>query len=162
MCCAVAGFFLLVIIPELGPANVFDQDQHQDCLTDIEVRFLSLFVFATTWQACWWRPFFSACHSIKSRCRKIKNRCRKIKSGCRKTDLLRTRTCFLSLSVFQCYKWFWSCLPLWTATCLHSVSYTTLFFWHPHAENTMQTQDSWLSHYLLLWTPHLEFTPTRP
>ena len=32
--------------------------------------------------------------------------------------------------VFQCYKWFWSCLPLWTAACLHSVSYATLFFWH--------------------------------
>ena len=26
----------------------------------------------------------------------------------------------------------------------------------------LQTQDSWLSHLLLLWTPHLEFTPTRP
>ena len=39
------------------------------------------------------------------------------------------------LYVFQCYKHFWSCLALWTATCLHSVSYTTLFFWHPHAEN---------------------------
>ena len=59
--------------------------------------------------------------------------------------------------------WFWSYLPLWTAACLHSVSYTTLFFWHPHAGNpTIQTQDSWLSHLLLLWTPHLEFTPTRP
>ena len=65
--------------------------------------------------------------------------------------------------VFQCYKWFWSCLPLWTAACLHSISYTTLFFWHPHAGNpTMQTQDSWLPHLLLLWTPHLEFTPARP
>ena len=33
----------------------------------------------------------------------------------------------------------------------------------PHAGNpTIQTQDSWLSHFLLLWTPHLEFTPTRP
>ena len=52
---------------------------------------------------------------------------------------------------------------LWTATGLHSVSYTTLFFWHPHAENpTIQTRDSWLSHFILLWTPHLEFTPTRP
>ena len=62
--------------------------------------------------------------------------------------------------MFQCYKWFWSCLPLWTATCLHSISYTTLFFWHPHAENpTTQTQDSRLSHLLLLWTPHLH--PTR-
>ena len=48
-------------------------------------------------------------------------------------------------------------------TCLHSVSYTALFFWHPHAGNpTIQTQDSWLSYLLLLWTPHLEFTPTRP
>ena len=61
--------------------------------------------------------------------------------------------------MFQCYKQFWSCLPLWTATCLHSVSYTTLFFWHTHAENpTIQTQDSWFSHRLLLWTPHLENT----
>ena len=59
--------------------------------------------------------------------------------------------------MFQCYKRFWSRLPLWTATCLHSVSYTTLFFWHTNAENlTIQTQDSWLSHFLLLWTPHLE------
>ena len=67
------------------------------------------------------------------------------------------------LYVFQCYKWYWSCLPLWTATCLHSVSCTTLFCWHPHAENpAIQTEDSWLSHFLLLWTPHLEFTPTRP
>ena len=32
---------------------------------------------------------------------------------------------------FQCYKWFWSCVPLWTAACLHSVSYATLFFWKP-------------------------------
>ena len=55
--------------------------------------------------------------------------------------------------MFQCYKWFWSCLPLWTAACLHSVSYTTLFFWHPHAGNpAMQMQDTWLSHLLLLWT----------
>ena len=52
-----------------------------------------------------------------------------------------------SLVVFQCNKWFLSCLPLWTAACLHSVSCTTL---------------SWLPHLLLLWTPHLEFTPTRP
>ena len=67
------------------------------------------------------------------------------------------------LYVSQCYKWFWSCLSLWTAACLHSISYTTLFFWHPHAGNpTIQTQDSWLPHLLLLWTPHLEFTPTRP
>ena len=52
---------------------------------------------------------------------------------------------------------------LWTAACLHSVSYATLFFWDPHAGNpSIQTQDSWLSHLLLLWTPHLEFTPTRP
>ena len=66
------------------------------------------------------------------------------------------------LYVFQCYKWFWSCLLLWTAACLHSVPYTT-FSWHPHTGNpTIQTQDSWLSHLLLLWTPHLEFTPTRP
>ena len=40
------------------------------------------------------------------------------------------------------------------AVCLHSVSYTTFFFQHPHAGNPkIQTQDSWLSHLLLLWTP---------
>ena len=32
-----------------------------------------------------------------------------------------------------------------------------------HAGNQIiQMQDSWLSHLLLLWAPHLEFTPTRP
>ena len=42
----------------------------------------------------------------------------------------------------KCYQWFWSCLPFWTATCLHSVSYTTLFFWHLHAKKpAIQTQD---------------------
>ena len=46
---------------------------------------------------------------------------------------------------------------------VYTVSYTTLFFWHPHAENpTIQMQDSWLLHFLLLWTPHWEFTSTRP
>ena len=62
------------------------------------------------------------------------------------------------LMLFECFQWFWSCLPFSTATCLHSVSYTTLFFWHP----AIQTQESWLSCFLLLWTPHFEFTPTRP
>ena len=65
------------------------------------------------------------------------------------------------LYVFQCYKLFWSCLPFWTATCLHSVLYTTLFFRHRHAENpAIQTQESWLSCFFLPWTPHLEFTST--
>ena len=72
------------------------------------------------------------------------------------------RTYWSCVSMFQCYKWFWSRLPLWTATCLHSVSYITLFFWHQHAENpAIQMQDSWLLPFLLLWTPPLEFTPTR-
>ena len=32
-----------------------------------------------------------------------------------------------------------------------------------HTNNpTIQTQDSWLSHLLLLWTTHLEFTSTIP
>ena len=58
---------------------------------------------------------------------------------------------------FRAINFFWSCLPLWT------VPYTTLFFWQLHAENpTIQMQDSWLLHLLLLWTPHFEFTPTRP
>ena len=83
-----------------------------------------------------------------------------LKKGCRKANSWSRQD---RLYVFQCYKWFWSCLPLWTTACLHSISYTTLFFWHPHAGNpTIQTQDSLLPHFLLLWTPHLEFTPTRP
>ena len=46
---------------------------------------------------------------------------------------------------------------------VYTVSYTTLFFWHLHTENpTIQTPDSWLLHFLLLWTPHWEFTSTRP
>ena len=50
---------------------------------------------------------------------------------------------------------FWSCLPLWTATCLHSVSYTTICFWHPHAENpAIQTQDS------TAFAPSLALDPT--
>ena len=57
------------------------------------------------------------------------------------------------LYVFQCYKWFWSCLPLWTAACLHSISYTTLFFWHLHAGNPIQTQDSWLLYFC--FGPHI-------
>ena len=33
---------------------------------------------------------------------------------------------------------------------------------YPLAENpAIQTQNSWLSHLFSLWTPHLEFTPTR-
>ena len=48
----------------------------------------------------------------------------------------------LSITSLVCVS-IWSCLPLWTAACLHSVSYTTPFFWHPHAGNpTIQTQDS--------------------
>ena len=53
--------------------------------------------------------------------------------------------------------------PAYLSELLHVYNpYTTLFFWHPHAGNpTIQTQGSWLSHLLLLWTPYLEFTPTR-
>ena len=82
---------------------------------------------------------------------------------CYLCQVYRPAVVHLRHTVFQCYNWFWSCLPLWTAACLHSISYTTLFFWHLHAGNpTVQTQDSWLPHLLLLWTPHLEFSPTRP
>ena len=66
------------------------------------------------------------------------------------------------MHVLPCYKWFWSYLPLWTPTYLHSILHALLSFRLPHAQNpTIQTQDSWLSHFLLLWTPHLEFTSTR-
>ena len=67
--------------------------------------------------------------------------------------------CSLTVSVhfssaqdgYVCYL----CLPqLLAATCLHSVSYITRFFWHPLAESpAIQTQDSWLSHFPLLWIP---------
>ena len=54
--------------------------------------------------------------------------------------------------------------PAYLSELLHAYTPShTLFFWHPHPENpTIQMQDSWLLHLLLLWTPHLEFTPTRP
>ena len=62
--------------------------------------------------------------------------------------------CFKAINGFR-----WFCVYIYIATCLHSVSYTTLFLRHPHAKNpTIQTQDSWVSHFLLLWTPHLEFS----
>ena len=45
---------------------------------------------------------------------------------------------------------------------LHFVSFASLFFGFPPAQNpTIQTQDSWLSHFHLLWTLCLEFTSTR-
>ena len=57
--------------------------------------------------------------------------------------------------VFQCYKWFWSCLPLWTAACLHSVSYTMLFFWHLHAgDPTIEMQDLGF-HTFSCFGPHI-------
>ena len=75
------------------------------------------------------------------------------------------------LPISECIKYKVTCMcfsaisgsgPAYFSACLHSVSYTTLFFWCPHAGNpTIQMQDAWLSHLLLLWTPHLEFTPTR-
>ena len=37
-----------------------------------------------------------------------------------------------------------------------------LHVYTPSENPAIHTQDSWLSHFLLLWTPHLEFTPTRP
>jgi len=54
--------------------------------------------------------------------------------------------------------------PAYFSELLHvyTLSHTLLFFRHPHAENPeIHTQDSWLSHLLLLWTPRLQFTPTR-
>ena len=45
--------------------------------------------------------------------------------------------------------------------CLCSISYSTLFFWHQHAESrTQQVQDSCLSRFLLHWIQHLEWSPT--
>ena len=55
-----------------------------------------------------------------------------------------------------------SCTTPGTLIILSSHVPCTLF-WDPYADNpTIQTQDSRLSHLLWLWTPHLEFTPTRP
>ena len=52
--------------------------------------------------------------------------------------------------------------------CFHAINgsgptyLSELFFGFPHAQNpTIQTQDSRLSHFHLLWTLCLEFTPTR-
>ena len=52
---------------------------------------------------------------------------------------------------------------LTSLNCYMSTLRLVFFFGHSHADNpAIQTQDSWLLHFLLLWTPHLEFTPTRP
>ena len=48
---------------------------------------------------------------------------------------------------------------VYTPSCtLHSSSDTHML----KIQQYKHKQDSWLSHLLLLWTPHLEFTPTRP
>ena len=54
-----------------------------------------------------------------------------------------------------------SSLNCYTYT-LRLVHYALLLTPYPHAKNlAIQKQDSWLSHILLLWTAHLEFSPTR-
>ena len=46
--------------------------------------------------------------------------------------------CFLPASLdcyvswryaLSCHKWFWTCLPLWTAMCLHSILCASFVFW---------------------------------
>ena len=69
----------------------------------------------------------------------------------------------IKLHVPSCYTWFWSCLPLWTATCLKSVSFASLFFWLLHAQTPNKKNARHIAFtFSLFWTPHLEFTPTRP
>ena len=77
------------------------------------------------------------------------------------------------LSISECikYKVAWMCFSAisgsgstYLSELLHvyTPSRTLHFLWCPNAGNpTIQTQDSWLSHLLLLCTPHLEFTATR-
>ena len=55
------------------------------------------------------------------------------------------------LHVCQC----WSCLPLWTATSLHSISYTALFFRYPHAENPAIQTETCGFHTFSCFGPHI-------
>ena len=71
------------------------------------------------------------------------------------------RNVFSRLYMFQCYKLFWSCLPL---NCymsrLRLVHYALLLT--PACWKFNTTQDSWLPHFLLPWTQRLEIISTRP
>ena len=51
---------------------------------------------------------------------------------------------------WQCYKWFWSWLPLWTATCLHSVLVLTPTCWKSNTTNAT----------LMAFAPSLALDPT--
>ena len=48
---------------------------------------------------------------------------------------------------------------MWSLT--YSATVPAVFKCHAKTP-AIQTQESWLSCFLFLWTPHLEFTPTRP
>ena len=38
--------------------------------------------------------------------------------------------CYVSWRyMLSCHKWFWTCLPLWTAMCLHSILCASFVFW---------------------------------
>ena len=72
----------------------------------------------------------------------------------------------INIKSLVCVSVLWMVLVLLTSlncymSTLRLVPYALLP--HPHAENTaIQTQDSRLSCFLLLWTPYLEFTSTKP
>ena len=57
---------------------------------------------------------------------------------------------------------FHSLLSFWAATPLQSFPLSPLFVRHTHAQNpTLQPQNPWLSHFLTLWSPHLEQSSSR-
>ena len=66
------------------------------------------------------------------------------------------------LHVLQRNHRFHSLLSFWAATPLQSFPLSPLFVTHTHAQNpTLQLQNPWLSHFLILWPPHLEQSPPR-
>ena len=56
------------------------------------------------------------------------------------------------------YKWSWSFLHCWTATCLHSVPHVSLLFWCLHTQHPTMQMHMAITFFPLLWTLSLELT----
>ena len=63
----------------------------------------------------------------------------------------------------MCYNAITGSAPSYLSELLHLYipCRSPLFVRHTHAQNTLQPQNPWLSHFLTLWPPHLEQLPPR-
>ena len=108
-----------------------------------------------------WPPLWTFARTISVRLTTAPRK-RKMRSNLTKND---------TQIVNRWRKRFWLVFGLWmggerfkfrladvsTLRLVHYALLLTPAYW-----KSSNTQDSWLSHFLLLWTPHLEFTPARP